>query len=83
MGAAEAETLTVQLDSSLKEKFEALARRTQRSKSELVAEAIAAYVDLDEWQIAEIEAGLAELEEGRIVSHEEVEERYRQLLKRP
>ncbi|MGH7056039.1 MAG: CopG family ribbon-helix-helix protein [Stellaceae bacterium] len=79
---ADAETVTVQLDRTLKEKFEALARRTRRSKSELAAEAIAAYVDLDEWQVAEIEAGVAELEEGRIVPHEEAEERYRQLLQR-
>ena len=56
MAAADTETLTVQLDGSLKEKFEALARRTRRSKSELAAEAIAAYVDLDEWQVAEIKA---------------------------
>jgi predicted transcriptional regulator len=83
MAAAEAETLTVQLDSSLKEKFEALARRTRRPKSELAAEAITAYLDLDEWQIAEIKAGLAELEEGRIVPPEEAEERYRRLLQRP
>ncbi|MGH7040033.1 MAG: CopG family ribbon-helix-helix protein [Stellaceae bacterium] len=79
---ADAETVTVQLDRSLKEKFEALARRTRRSKSELVAEAIAAYVDLDEWQTAEIKTGLAELEEGRILSQKEAEERYRQLLQR-
>lgn len=83
MATADAETVTVRLDSSLKEKFEALARRTRRSKSELVAEAIAAYIDLDEWQIAEIEAGLAELEEGRALPPAEAEERYRRLLKRP
>lgn len=83
MAAVDAETVTVRLDSGLREKFEALARRTRRSKSELAAAAIAAYVDLDEWQVAEIEAGLAELAEGRALMQEEAEEQYRRLLKRP
>jgi predicted transcriptional regulator len=38
-------------------------------------------VDLNEWQIAEIEAGIAELDNGKIVSDDEAAERYDQLLK--
>jgi len=64
----------------LKAKLEALLRATKRSKSYLAAEAIATYVDLNEWQIAEIEAGIAEFERGEIVSQEEAEELYRRLL---
>jgi predicted transcriptional regulator len=46
----------------VKARLEALARRTRRSRSRLAAEAIAAYVEQNAWQIAEIEAGLAELD---------------------
>ncbi len=80
MSAADTTVVTTRIDAALKAKLEALARSTKRSKSYLAAEAIAAYVALNEWQIAEIEAGIAEFERGEIVSQEEAEERYRRLL---
>lgn len=66
------ETLSVRLDSETKARLDALARRSHRSKSFVAAEAISRYVDAEEWQIAEIEAGIADLEAGRTVSHDEV-----------
>jgi RHH-type rel operon transcriptional repressor/antitoxin RelB len=71
--------VTARIDTRLKAKLEALARSTKRSKSFLAAEAIAAYVELNEWQIAEIEAGIAELDRGEVLSTEEVEELYKRL----
>ena len=44
----------------------------KRSKSFLAAEAIAAYVDAEEWQLSEIELGVADMENGQVVSHERV-----------
>jgi predicted transcriptional regulator len=73
--------VTVRRDGKVKAKLEALARDTRRSKPFLAAEAIAAYVDLNERQIAEIEAGKGELDSGEIVSYEEAAERYDRLLK--
>jgi RHH-type transcriptional regulator, rel operon repressor / antitoxin RelB len=73
--------VTVRLDEGLKAKLEALARSTKRSRSYLAAEAIAAYVQLNEWQIGEIEAGIAELDGGQVVSEEQAEELYDRLLK--
>jgi RHH-type rel operon transcriptional repressor/antitoxin RelB len=81
MTSANTAIVTVRLSGNLKTKLEALARTTKRSKSYLAAEAIAAYVALNEWQIAEIEAGVAELDSGHVVSEEEAEERYDRLLK--
>ncbi len=73
--------VTVRLDSRLKAKLEALARGTKRSTSDLAAQAIAAYVELNEWHIAEIEAGMAELDRGQSVSQKEAEQQYDRLLK--
>jgi len=73
--------LTVRLNGGLKARLEALARGTKRSRSYLAAEAIAAYVELNEWQIAEIEAGIAELDGGRTVSEQQAVELYEGLLK--
>ena len=79
MTAGDTTIITARIDASLKAKLDALARSTKRSKSYLAAEAIAAYVELNEWQIAEIEAGIAELDRGDVLSLEEVDELYKPL----
>lgn len=66
------ETLSIRLDSATKRRLDALAKRCRRSKSFLAAEAIAAYVEAEEWQLGEIQSGIEELEAGQGVSHEEV-----------
>ena len=66
------ETLSVRVDTSVKKRLEALAKRSRRSKSFLAAEAIAAYVQAEEWQLGEIQQGLKELDAGQAVSHERV-----------
>ncbi|MBZ5611162.1 MAG: CopG family ribbon-helix-helix protein [Acidobacteriia bacterium] len=66
------ETLSIRIDAETKKQLDALARRSKRSKSFLAAEAIAAYVEVEKWQLGEIEAGIADLDEQRVVSHEKV-----------
>ena len=65
-------TLSVRIDSDTKSQLEALAKRARRSKSFLAAEAIAAYVEAETWQLDEIQAGLQELDKGRAVGHKDV-----------
>jgi RHH-type rel operon transcriptional repressor/antitoxin RelB len=65
-------TLSVRIDSGTKKQLEALAKRARRSKSFLAAEAIAAYVEAESWQLDEIQAGLQELDKGRAVDHGDV-----------
>ncbi len=66
------ETLSVRIDSETKKRLDALAKRSKRSKSFLAAEAIAVYVESEEWQLGELQAGIAELDSGLGVSHEKV-----------
>jgi predicted transcriptional regulator len=66
------ETLSIRIDSATKRRLDALAKRSKRSKSFLAGEAIAAYVESEEWQLGELQAGIAELEAGQEVSHEKV-----------
>lgn len=66
------ETLSIRLDSETKKRLDALSKRSKRSKSFLAAEAIAAYVESEEWQLAELHAGVADLESGQEVGHEKV-----------
>ena len=65
-------TLSLRIDGHTKKSLEALARRARRSKSFLAAEAIAAYVEAESWQLDEIEAGLEDLDRGRVVGHDAV-----------
>jgi predicted transcriptional regulator len=47
-------------------------KRPKRSKSLLAAEVIAAHVEFEEWQIEELQCGIAELDSGQEVGHEKV-----------
>ena len=66
------ETLSIRIDSETKKRLDALSKRSKRSKSFLAAEAIATYVESEEWQLGELHAGIAELDSGQEVSHEKV-----------
>ena len=65
-------TLSVRIDIDTKKRLDALAKRARRSKSFLAAEAIAAFVEAESWQLDEVHAGLEELDEGRRVAHKDV-----------
>jgi RHH-type rel operon transcriptional repressor/antitoxin RelB len=65
-------SLSVRLDSKVKKRLEALAKASKRSRSFLAAEAIAAYVEAEEWQLGEIQAGLQDLQDHKTVAHDRV-----------
>jgi len=65
-------TLSVRIDTDTKKRLEALAKRSRRSKSFLAAEAIAAFVEAESWQLDEIQIGIKELDEARGVPHKDV-----------
>ena len=65
-------TMTVRIDDDIKDRLEVLAGATKRSKSFLSAEAIRAYVDTNEWQIAEIQAAIKEADAGDFATDQEV-----------
>ena len=62
----------VRIDIDTKKRLEVLAKRSRRSKSFLAAEAIAAFVEAESWQLDEIQTGIKELDEGRGVPHKDV-----------
>ena len=73
------EILTVRLDARSKKRLEKLAGSTARTKSFLAAEAIRAYLDLNEWQVAEIKKGIEEAKRGEFASDAEVKRVYRKV----
>ncbi len=66
------EVVTVRLERRLKRRLDALARASNRSKSFLAAEAIGAYVNSQEWQLAAIQEGVAAADRGDLIAHEAI-----------
>ncbi len=60
--------MTIRLDDDLKEQLERLAAATRRSKSFLAAEAIREFIELNEWQIREIQQAFREADAGEFAS---------------
>lgn len=68
----ETTVLTLRVNSSVKEKLDQLAEATHRSKSFLAAEAIARYLEIEAWQIKEINLALQEADRGEFASKAEI-----------
>jgi len=66
------ESFSIRIDSETKKRLDVLAKSLKRSKSSLAAEAIVAFIESEEWQLGELQAGIAEMESGRHVTHEKV-----------
>lgn len=64
-------TMTIRLTTDVKDKLQRLAHDTRRSRSYLAAEAISAYVERELEIIEGIQRGLADVEAGRVVPHDE------------
>lgn len=63
---------TVRLDDEKARKLDALASKLDRPRAYLAARAIDDFLEREEWQIAEIEAGLAEADRGAFASADDL-----------
>ena len=68
---ASSTTMTIRLSSDTKQKLDRLAVDTRRSKSFLAAEAVSAYVERELEIIEGIRRGVADVEAGHVVPHDE------------
>ena len=63
--------LTLRVPQEVKDQLGKLAEATHRSQSFLGGEAIQRYVDLESWQIAEIQQAICEADAGDFASDDE------------
>ncbi|TGU28339.1 ribbon-helix-helix protein, CopG family, partial [bacterium M00.F.Ca.ET.152.01.1.1] len=63
---------TVRLPDETVAKLDRLAEKVDRSRSYVAAQAIEDYVAREEWQLAEIEAGLEEADRGEFASEQDL-----------
>lgn len=64
--------LNVRLPADLHSQLEQLVQATGRTKSFLTVEALKRYVGQEQWQIADIQAGLQEADRGEFATPDEV-----------
>ena len=65
-------TMTIRLNTELKQQLDQLSKATNRSKSFLAVEALRDFVEINQWQIQEITDALKEADDGNLASNEEV-----------
>ncbi|WP_151613296.1 CopG family ribbon-helix-helix protein [Sinorhizobium alkalisoli] len=63
---------TVRVQDEIAEKLDRIAALSDRSRAYLAAQAIEDYVSREEWQLAEIQAGLDEADRGEFASANEL-----------
>ena len=73
-GTPETTPFTMRVRNALKKRLENLARSTGRSRSFLASEALAIYLDANEWQVAGIKQAIASLDRGEGIPHDQVKE---------
>ncbi len=64
-------TMTIRVNPDVKAKLDRIAAGTRRSRSFLAGEAVAAYVDRELAIVEGVTRGLADMEAGRLIPHDE------------
>lgn len=74
---------TVRLDETTLGALDQLAAKTDRTRSWLVTRAVQDYVDLNAWQVAKIEEGIAAADRGDFATDEEMAEFWKKFSAEP
>jgi predicted transcriptional regulator len=72
--------MELQIPPELQAKLDRLAEQQGRDAQSLVREALERLVDYDSWFIEEVKKGLAQIERGKTLEHEEVGSRLEKLF---
>jgi predicted transcriptional regulator len=68
----EKQTVSFRLASDQVSALDELANSLDRDRTYLLAEAVQAYLDTQQWQLAQIRAGIAEADAGKVIDHRRV-----------
>ena len=71
-----AEQFSLRLPKNTKDRLQALADATGRTKAFLAQDAIERYLELESWQIKAIQEGLSDVDEGRVVPYNKIKEEW-------
>jgi predicted transcriptional regulator len=66
------QTVSFRLDAEKVEALDDLAKALDRDRTYLLNEAIEAYLDVQQWQLEHIQAGIRQAEAGKLIDHAQV-----------
>ena len=69
---SETTELTIEVPVAVEDRLEQAAQASSRSKRSLIQAALITFLDLYDWQVEAIRAGIADADAGRVVDHEAV-----------
>lgn len=69
-------TTTVRIEDNMLERVNSLAQTLSRPRSWVIKQAIARFVEYEEWFAQEVNDGLQEVEQGRIATEKETTEAF-------
>ena len=72
MNKPETRAISFRIPAEKVEALERLAEATDRSRSWHIEQALDSYLDVQAWQVAQIETAIAEMDAGKGIPHEEV-----------
>lgn len=81
-GRVKRKTVTFRLDEAKKKALDAIALGLDRDRSYILNEAVAAYLDVHQWQIEHIKEGLRQANAGHFASEAEVADAFAKWRKR-
>lgn len=67
------EQVSFEIPAEMKKRIDVLAEATKKSRSFVIEEAIEQYLTTNEWQVQSIQAGLNDLDNGEVLSQEDME----------
>ena len=81
MSSDSKETISFRLSVEHRTALDLLADSMERNRSDLITDAIRAYIDVQKWQLEEIAAAIKEANNGNFVSEKEVKKIFARLTK--
>ncbi len=72
MNRPETQAVSFRIRSEKVDELERLAKATDRPRSWHIEQALDSYLDVQSWQIAQIEKSIAEMDAGEGIPHEEI-----------
>ena len=73
-------TISIRAEEALIADLDQVADALDRNRNWVINEAIANYVELQRWQVQQIQKGIADTDAGQVVSHEQVRVRMDRLM---
>ena len=75
-------SVSFRADAKMVKKLDSLAKQQRRDRTQLIDEALENFIELQQWQIEEIQAGIREADAGSFASEAEVNAVLDRLLQR-